>query len=110
VNLLQPLHQGPLTEGWVVPLTLTKGNAQGLCQMAAGWFGGLHHCWLLVKKKNGSCPAFMHKQCNKVDLQVFVFTRQLSYISGDIVRSRNWSFVNFPECSLMFRPYQFMWI
>jgi hypothetical protein len=47
--------------------------------MAAGWFGGLHHCWLLVKKKNGCCTAFMHKQCNKVDLQVFVFARQLSY-------------------------------
>ncbi len=30
VNLLQPLHQGPLTEGWVVPLISTEGNAQGL--------------------------------------------------------------------------------
>jgi hypothetical protein len=53
VNLFQPLHQGPLTEGWVVPLISTKGNAQGLRQMAAGWFGGLRHCWLLVKKKMG---------------------------------------------------------
>jgi len=79
VNLLQPLHQGPLTEGWVVPLISTEGNVQGLRQMAVGWFGGLRHCWLLVKKKNGSFPAFMHKQCNKVDLQVFVFAQQLSY-------------------------------
>jgi hypothetical protein len=47
--------------------------------MATGWFGGLRHCWLLVKKKKGSCPAFMHKQCNKVDLQVFVFTQQMNY-------------------------------
>jgi hypothetical protein len=30
VNLLQPLHHGPLTEGWVVPLISTEGNAQGL--------------------------------------------------------------------------------
>jgi len=110
MNLLQPLHQGPLTEGWVVPLISTEGNAEGLRQMAASWFGGLCHCWLLVKKKNGSCPAFTHKQYNKVDLQVFLFARQLSYISGDTVRSRNWSFLDFPECSLMFRPYRFMWI
>jgi hypothetical protein len=53
VNLLQPFHQGPLTKGWVVPLILTKGNVQGLHQMAAGWFRGLRHCWLLVKKKTG---------------------------------------------------------
>jgi hypothetical protein len=79
VNLLQPLHQGPLTEGWIIPLISTEGNAQGLRQMATGWFGGLRHCWLLVKKKNGSCPTFMHKQCNKVDLQVFVFAWQLNY-------------------------------
>jgi hypothetical protein len=81
VNLLQPLHQGPLTEGWVVLLISIEGNAQGLHQMAASWFGGLCHCWLLAKKKNESCPAFTpHKQCNKVDLQVFLFARQLSYI------------------------------
>ncbi len=43
VNLLQPLHQGPLTEGWVVPLISIEGNAQGLRQMAVGWFGGLCH-------------------------------------------------------------------
>ncbi len=36
VNLLQPLHQGPLTEDWVVPLILTEGNAQRLRQMVAG--------------------------------------------------------------------------
>jgi hypothetical protein len=30
VNLLQPLHQGPLTEGWVVPLISTEANVQGL--------------------------------------------------------------------------------
>jgi len=74
-----------MTKGWVVPLISTEGNAQGLRQMAVSWFGGLRHYWLLVKKKNESCPAFMHKQCNKVDLQVFVFARQLSYISGDTI-------------------------
>jgi hypothetical protein len=58
VNLLQPLHQGPLTEGWVVPFILTEGNAQGLRQMAAGWFGGLCHRWLLVKKKKRVLPCF----------------------------------------------------
>jgi hypothetical protein len=79
VNLLQPLHQGPLTKGWVVLLISIEGNAKGLRQMATDWFGGLRHCWLLLKKKNGSCPTFMHKYCNKVNLEVFVFARQLSY-------------------------------
>ncbi len=46
--------------------------------MAASWFGGLRHCWLLVKKKNGSCPAFMHKQCNEVDLQVDLCIRSVT--------------------------------
>jgi hypothetical protein len=94
---------GPSYWGLGCPSYINRGQCVGTLSDGCGLVWGTSP--LLVKKKNGSYPAFMHKQCNKVDLQVFVFARQLSYctylgIQFEAKTGRSSIFQNVPWCSV----------
>jgi hypothetical protein len=60
-------------------LLYQRGQCAGTPSNGCGLVWGTSPLLVVGEEKNGSYRAFMHKQCNKIDLQVFVFTRQLSY-------------------------------